>query len=617
MLVNSLIPNEWNRRTPGAGMEKPWNVSAIFPRWLQRGCLYPLFAVFLIFFAAGVPCWATTQPTRPPASAGQAPSPTIMDPSGVNPVEPNSPWQGPLRQAIQTGPFEKPEVGRLALWYDQNGWRPFFIAANFSFNAAGSHFFSRIQTLAAEGFDPKQFPLAELHAEKARLEALRTENPTQLTTTPVAPLYAMQSQPTQAFSDHSRFRPTRAGQDQLYHTASQLDSLLLASLVRWIQDMNPFATFAGAKTLRQYPTLASYLDSLKPKTTEYSVLQHALERYLSLSQDPSIATVPPLKGRKSLRHGAQGKQVENLQIRLATEGYYQGEINALFDDATEQAVKIYQQQHLLVPDGVVGRRTKAWLNTSYAGKARLIAESLRALRHSQSRLHDHYLQINIPEYMLRYFRNGQLVEQHKIVVGRSTGRKYRTGNRWVGENHTPSLTSSIRRIIINPRWYVPERIRRELDKKIEEDPEYLNEHGFIAMNSEYSFGEPRIYQQPGPGNSLGKVKFEFPNRYSVYLHDTPQKRLFQKIRRDFSHGCIRVDQAVALAKRLLRDDNNPVLPKLDRYLRGSTQRSINLITPVPIIVEYRAVSVTQEGQLIFCGDPYGRVIANRGRGFPL
>lgn len=582
---------------------------------LLRNGLTAFLVMLSLAFSGGNISFATAQPNQLPATDDRILTPPANAPSMENTREALSNWKAPLQQAIRTGPFEKTEAGRLALLYEQNGWRPFFIGTDFSINPNGHYFLSRTQSLVAEGFDPGQFPLTELSDGLTRLQALRTRNPTLLSTTPATTMYAMHSPGTPSISDQNRSARIDGELDQLYSATSRLDSLLLSSLLRWIQDMNPFETFEGQKTLQQHPTFAGYLDSLKPNTVEYSLLQQALGHYLTLSTTVSIA--PPLGGKKSLRPGAKGKQIETLQSRLATEGYYSGEINGRFNDATEQAVKAYQQQHLLAPDGVVGRRTKAWLNTSYDSKAKLIAESLRAIRRSQARRYDHYLRINIPEFMLGYYRDGKLVEQHKIVVGRSTGRKFRSGERWVGENHTPSLTSSIRRIIINPRWYVPERIRLELDKKIEENPDYLAEHGFVPMNSEYSFGEPRIYQQPGRANPLGKVKFEFPNRYSVYLHDTSQKSLFQRARRDFSHGCIRVDQAVALAQQLLRDDHNPAVDKIEAYLGGTTQKSIQLITPVPIIVEYIAVSVTNEGQLIFCGDPYGRVIKNRGRGFPL
>jgi murein L,D-transpeptidase YcbB/YkuD len=175
----------------------------------------------------------------------------------------------------------------------------------------------------------------------------------------------------------------------------------------------------------------------------------------------------------------------------------------------------------------------------------------------------------------------------------------------VGENQTPTLSSAIDQIVLNPRWYVSDRIRLELNAEAKSDPDYFTRHGYVEMTSLHSWGQPRIFQRSGPKNALGRVKFEFPNIYDVYLHDTPLKNLFQRSRRDFSHGCVRVDKALSLAEALLKDDNNAFVQKINSIMETDHPVYVRLAQPVPISIEYIPVSSTGGGQVVFLGDPYG------------
>jgi len=235
----------------------------------------------------------------------------------------------------------------------------------------------------------------------------------------------------------------------------------------------------------------------------------------------------------------------------------------------------------------------------------MIASSITALRQSQTRRNERYVRINIPQFMLEYYRDGRPQSLHRVIVGKSSGKKIKVKGRWVGENQTPVLASSIEQVVINPRWYVSDRIRLELNQMASSDPEYFTRHGYVQMNSTHPWGEPRLFQRPGPTNPLGRIKFEFPNDYAVYLHDTPKKQLFQRSRRDFSHGCIRVEKADVLAEILLKDDANPAAEKAASYLSNERQVFIRLTDPVPIIIEYLPVGSNDGGQVIFFGDPYG------------
>jgi L,D-transpeptidase YcbB len=191
-----------------------------------------------------------------------------------------------------------------------------------------------------------------------------------------------------------------------------------------------------------------------------------------------------------------------------------------------------------------------------------------------------------------------------VIVGKASGKKVKAQGRLIGENHTPTLVSKINQVIFNPRWYVSDRISLELDVEASKDPNYFDRLGYVRMASTYPWGAPRLYQRPGPYNPLGRVKFEFPNPYAVFLHDTPKKQLFLRARRDFSHGCLRLEGAVGFAQMLLKDDQHPTADKTDQYLADNQQKHIELQHPVPIVIEYAMASSDASGHIVFCGDPY-------------
>jgi murein L,D-transpeptidase YcbB/YkuD len=205
---------------------------------------------------------------------------------------------------------------------------------------------------------------------------------------------------------------------------------------------------------------------------------------------------------------------------------------------------------------------------------------------------------------LEYYKTGKLEATHRVIVGQTKGKKIKVQGKWMGINQTPTLVSAIEQIIINPRWYVSDRIRLELNDEAAADPLYFSRHGYVQMSSAYPWGDPRLYQLPGPSNPLGRVKFEFSNPYAVYLHDTPKKQYFKRARRDLSHGCIRLDGAVEFAALLLKDDGNPAAQKMETYLANNKQVYFKLSEPVPIIIEYMPASSNERGQVLFCGDPY-------------
>jgi len=388
---------------------------------------------------------------------------------------------------------------------------------------------------------------------------------------------------------------------EIFSTAGKIDIQLLHNLIRYAKEMDPFSGRELARTLSGEISITEFLDRLEPASPDYVTIREALAKYKHLAAEHPFTLVHLPK----LELGARGYSVKKLQERLSEEGFYAGKINGVFDKSTRQAVQKFQLSYQLNPDGVVGTQTIGRLNESYSEKLKMIDYSLKKLRQSQTRRYQRYVRINIPKFILEYNSEGKMRSSYRIIVGKATGKKVKLGEQTVGVNQTPTLFSAIQQVIFNPRWYVPDRIRLELNDNLRADPNYLAKNGYVAMSKSYPWGAPRLFQRPGPTNPLGRVKFEFPNSYGIYLHDTPNKQLFRQARRDFSHGCIRVDNALDFAAVLLTDDENPAIARVGDYLKSNRQIFIKLRRPVPLIVEYIPVSADEKGKLVFCGDPYG------------
>ena len=304
------------------------------------------------------------------------------------------------------------------------------------------------------------------------------------------------------------------------------------------------------------------------------------------------------------------ESIELATKALISKGYLKvdNDTSAMF-----VALKEFQQQNGLKPDGVIGKYTSIALNESTAHRRDRIILAMDKLR-SHAPYPEKYIRINIPEYKLRFYINDSLKSDHNIVVGRN-------------ENETPELTSKLNRIIAYPYWNVPYSISsKEILPAAKMNPNYFERHRYKV----YKKGEEidpltvdwksirqtafpyKVVQDPGRSNSLGIIKFNFPNSHSVYFHDTPSKSLFGADVRAYSHGCMRTQNPVDLATRILERDvrgrrtNDVVIPdSLDSIMARGENYTIELLDPIPVYVEY--VSVVRSGEdMITHIDIYGR-----------
>ena len=273
------------------------------------------------------------------------------------------------------------------------------------------------------------------------------------------------------------------------------------------------------------------------------------------------------------------------------------------------AVKRFQRRHGLDPNGRIDKATVAQLNVPLSFRVRqleIAAERWRRHPYDPSRP---TIVLNLPEFRLRAFRANQMELEMKIVVGEAP------------ERQTPLLSAQLDTVIFRPYWNVPLNIQRdELVPKIEDDDAYLATHhleivtpqdtvrrGVVSdtVLDELRSGQLRLRQTPGPENSLGLVKFVFPNPYDVYMHGTPSVSLFSRSRRDFSHGCIRVEEPEELAEWVMRDESGWPRDRIDSAMNGSESINVKLRHPIHVVTTYITAVVLDNGEVHFYDDIYG------------
>lgn len=509
--------------------------------------------------------------------------------------------------------------------YEARGWLPLFITAQFEANEGAKQLLGALSDLDSHAIDPTQFKLEWLRKEMARLEECRLALADVDTDVHDTVASLGESGDVERYKSHDQQIPLqryasnapevmlpdpnlRKQKERLYReafkAASQVDLFLADALVRFAREMDAHSAEKQARALQGELSIRDLIREVIPDSPRYRALKAAYARYRTLAEQHSQAHgINPA----SLESGQSGGAVRDLQARLQEEGFLNGKVTGHFDSATHDALRAFQKAHGIEPDGKLGQRTKEWLGMPYAKKARMIAASLKQVRQSDTRQYTTFLRINIPQFTLEYVRDGKVQASHRVIVGKASGRKIKMNGRMVGENETPPLSSSVQQIVVNPRWYINDRIWREMAGNIEDDPTFYERHGFGRAGGYYSGGAPRVFQEPGPSNPLGQVKLEFPNAYAVYVHDTPNKHLFARARRDFSHGCVRLENARSLAEMILTDDQNPMASKLKGLLDSRRTTYIKLNEPLPIVIEYVPVISDDSGSILFCGDPYGQL----------
>ena len=340
----------------------------------------------------------------------------------------------------------------------------------------------------------------------------------------------------------------------------------------------------------------------------YQSLKATLQAYTQYQVGggwPQLASGPPVKP------GATDARIPMLRQRLAITGEYaiDGDPqSSVLDPKLTDALRSFQKSHGLEAEGMFGPQTHAALNVSVAQRIEQIRINLERARWVLRAIGDEMIVVNIAGFYLRVILDGKPVWGTRVIVGQTYHK-------------TPIFTEAMKSVVLNPDWTVPRSIvRNEIFAKASADPGYLSA-GNYTLTSKTGPVDPAsidwtqwtgatfpygVVQRPGPKNALGLVKFLFPNKYSVYLHDTPSRGLFGKSGRTFSHGCIRVEDPMKLAEIILGNRLGWDRTKIDGIVASGKLTSVNLPKPLPVLLLYWTVDPQADGSAHFYQDIYGR-----------
>ncbi|CAN1549850.1 YkuD_like domain containing protein [Flavobacteriaceae bacterium] len=385
------------------------------------------------------------------------------------------------------------------------------------------------------------------------------------------------------------------------------DELLLTSLyffytnkvLKGIDDKK--TTELGWYLPRKKQSYVNYLDSIianpslidkneKEILGQYYNLKEVLRKYRKIQKDNSWNPIVLDSGITALKLGDSSQTIGQIRQRLfILEDLTADSKSNIYDDALAAGIKKYQKRNGQRENQTINQKIITSLNVPIEDRIKTITVNMERCRWidvdvAKAR---ELIVVNIPSYQLTYFKEGKPVLTSNVVVGKDM-------------NKTVIFSADMRYIVFSPYWNVPTSIiKKEIKPGMAKNKNYLAQH-----NMEWNNGTVR--QKPGPKNSLGLVKFLFPNNNSIYLHDTPSKNLFNEEKRAFSHGCIRVAKPVELANEILKDDKNWTPEKIDAAMHKGKESWYTLKNKIPVYIGYFTAWVDDKGEIHFYDDVYQR-----------
>jgi murein L,D-transpeptidase YcbB/YkuD len=353
---------------------------------------------------------------------------------------------------------------------------------------------------------------------------------------------------------------------------------------------------------RKKVSYEDYLDSLLiakanddgdlkiPVYRQYELLRKYLIKYQKLEQSDTWFSI---KANKTFRLGDSSITIKQVRKRLFDLGDFNGDtISKFYDIQLENAVKQFQMRHGFQHDGLLGKTSFNELNIRFKTRVKQILVNMERSRWLPVRLNNDYLVVNIPEFKLHVYSGDSLQWSCSVVVGKAIHK-------------TVVFSGDLKYVVFRPYWNVPRSIVVN-----EILPDMRKNSNYIARNNMeitgYLNGIPTIRQKPGPANSLGLVKFVFPNSYNIYLHDTPAKSLFGETSRAFSHGCIRISEPGRLANFLLRNHTDWNSEKINSAMSTGSEQYVTLQDKIPVFIAYFTAFVDRKGKINFRKDIYDR-----------
>jgi murein L,D-transpeptidase YcbB/YkuD len=428
--------------------------------------------------------------------------------------------------------------------------------------------------------------------------------------------------------------------------AARFDVALTCALTRFLADLrfgrinaaqvrfdlpnverDPIELAALVMTVARASDVPAAVTAAAPAYSGYQALERGLSRYRTLASDTTLRAPPRVAStvRVGDRYGGVSVLARWLQAlgdldSASAEVAIRGSVGSVpvYDSTLAVAVAHFQRRHGLDADSAIGPATMRELRVPLAQRVRQIELTLERWRWLPGHAPSRYVVVNVPAFRLQVFENDPVarrpVFESNVIVGQADGR-----------HETPVFTATMREVVFRPYWDVPPNIARaEVLPMLRRRPESFAEDGYeivqrgapdaetatfapIARNlSRVAANELRIRQRPGALNALGFIKFVFPNRYNVFLHDTPLRSLFVNSRRDDSHGCVRVERPKTLAELVLRGQPLADPVAMDSVIFGSRTVHVPIAEPLTVLVWYATAVADADGSMSFYPDIYGR-----------
>ena len=358
------------------------------------------------------------------------------------------------------------------------------------------------------------------------------------------------------------------------------------------------------QTLREIQASGNVAEALAGARPNHFIYQGLVKELARLKEIAAKGGWPAVPAGKSIKPGAVDPRVPSVRARLAASGEFQGESGSdptRYEERLVDAVKAFQAHHRLNEDGIVDKGTVAAMNIPVEERIGQVMANMERSRWVLHGLSDEFMLVNIPAFKAYLIRGGRNIWEARTQVGEE-GKE------------TPTFRAMMRTVVLNPDWTVPQSIIvNEIMPAMAKGRNVLAQQGLRAYDENGNEVSVRgdlpdgvtLKQPPGPKNALGKVKFLFPNKFAIYLHDTPNKRLFDNEVRTFSHGCIRLQNAMELAEVLLGQQGwGP--DRIQEALASGETKNVNLEHPIPVLIVYWTVSVGATGEVRYGQDIYNQ-----------
>lgn len=488
-----------------------------------------------------------------------------------------------LRAALAASPPEKINEDQWAHTkriYKQYGDNPLWLASDGLHEDRAFALTNAILQAEQDGMRLDAYPVGALARALVAVEETKTPSAQQLAETDVIL--------TAAFA--------ALGEDYL---TGQIDPKTVTQ--SWHIDPQAENVYSALVLSLRNAALEKSIAAMRPQDPDYAALRKELDRFQQIALKggwPSVPRGEPVKPGEAMSIA----RVTALRQRLNAEGIATpapegtttpaGQSNrpqsAVYGRGLAGAVAQFQSRHGIVVDSMLGAETFDALNKPAAYRAAQIAANLERLRWLPRSLGSRHVTVNVPAFRLEAFDNNQKVLEMRVIVGADfEGRA------------TPVFSDSMETVVFRPYWNVPPGIAaKEVFPKMRSNPGYLAEND---MELYQEGGETRVRQRPGDKNSLGLVKFLFPNDFNIYLHDTPHGELFEKDVRAFSHGCIRVEKPAEFAQWVLGWDAG----RVQQMMNGSNNQQVRVKAKIPVYITYRTTYI-RDGQIYFGNDLYDR-----------